>query len=200
MPVEWDPSVWEDTGLAAWVEEFMRSGVKIHPVTEPPPADHPFYRWESDEALARGIMEADRHLSVGSLSYVPEHLVAEVARTSVVHPWVVVFQKDKWRLCHDYSVGTNLHVASAPFGLPSPWDVRSVLKPTSRFAKYDVRDGFFHVPVHGDSRRLLVVRHPGTGRLMWANRLPFGYIDSPRLFCGLMESIADKLRKKVAGK
>eukprot|EP00966_Prymnesium_polylepis_P200430 4644566-Prymnesium_polylepis.1 len=46
----------------------------------------------------------------------------------------------------------------------------------------------------------MVVRHPGTGRLMRAARLPFGYIESPRLFCGLTEAIADKLRRKAAGK
>ena len=46
----------------------------------------------------------------------------------------------------------------------------------------------------------LVVRHPVTGRLMWAPRLPFGYIDSPRLFCGVMEVLADKLRSRVGGR
>eukprot|EP00966_Prymnesium_polylepis_P319573 7376020-Prymnesium_polylepis.1 len=46
----------------------------------------------------------------------------------------------------------------------------------------------------------MVVRHPGTGRLMRGARLPFGYIESPRLFCGLTEAIADKLRKRAAGK
>eukprot|EP00966_Prymnesium_polylepis_P093855 2172050-Prymnesium_polylepis.1 len=67
-------------------------------------------------------------------------------------------------------------------------------------AKYDIRDGFFHVPVNEDSRKRLVVRHPGTGRLMWATALPFGLLDSPRLFCALMESIADKLRARAAGR
>eukprot|EP00966_Prymnesium_polylepis_P268291 6197949-Prymnesium_polylepis.1 len=65
-------------------------------------------------------------------------------------------------------------------------------------AKYDIRDGFFHVPVNEDSRKRLVVRHSGTGRLMWATALPFGNVDSPRLFCALMESIADKLRARAA--
>eukprot|EP00966_Prymnesium_polylepis_P332259 7387770-Prymnesium_polylepis.1 len=67
-------------------------------------------------------------------------------------------------------------------------------------AKYDIRDGFFHVPVHPDSRKRLVVRHPGTGRLMWARSLPFGYVGSAQAFCALMEGIADKLRKQVAGR
>ena len=116
-----------------------------------------------------------------------------MAESSIVHPWGVVPQGKKWRLCHDYSIRTNLYVPSAPFRLPSPWDVRPAVGPTSRFAKYDIRDGFFHVPVHPDSRRRLVVHHPVTGRLMWAPRLPFGYVDNPRLLCGVMEAIADKL-------
>ena len=45
-----------------------------------------------------------------------------------------------------------------------------------------------------------MVRHPGTGRLMWATRLPFGYIDSPRLFCGLTEALVGRVRSAVAGK
>ena len=52
--------------------------------------------------------------------------------------------------------------------------------------------------MHPDSRRYLVVRHPGTGKLMWAPRLPFGYVESPRLFCSLMEAIADVLRIEEA--
>ena len=105
----------------------------------------------------------------------------------------------KWRLCHDYSVGTNRVVATAPFTLPSVWDVLPSIKRGSSFAKYDIRDGFWHCPVARESRKRLVVRHPGTGRLMWASRLPFGYLDSPRLFCGLTEAVVSRARAKVAG-
>ena len=72
-----------------------------------------------------------------------------------------------------------------------------MLKPTSHFAKYDIRDGFVHVPIHPDSRHHMMVRHPGTGRLMRGARLPFGYVESPHLFCGLTEAVADKLRKNI---
>ena len=199
LPVEWDPGRWNDTGLPEWIEVFMKSGVVIEPVVEPPMADHPFYHWETDTHLLMAIQEADRHLSIGALKYVPDDMVRHVAENAIVHPWVVVKQGEKWRLCHDYSVGTNKYVRAAPFGLPSPWDVGSCVKPGSFFAKYDIRDGFFHVPVHPDSWKRLVVRHPGTGRLMWAPRLPFGYVASPFIFCALTEAIANKLRKKAAG-
>ena len=199
LPVDWDPSRWVDTGLPEWIEIFMRSGVVIEPVVEPPMADHPFYHWETDHHLLMAIQEADRHLSIGALQYVPDDMARQVAENAIVHPWVVVKQGEKWRLCHDYSVGTNRYVGAAPFALPSPWDVSACVKPGSFFAKYDIRDGFFHVPIHPDSWRRLVVRHPGTGRLMWAPRLPFGYVASPFIFCALTEAIANKLRKKAAG-
>jgi hypothetical protein len=141
-PVPWDPDRWIDTGLPAWVEAMMRDGVRIRPEIEPPPADHPFYRWESGEAQMRAIMEADRHLSACSLEYVPFEEVRSVAATAIVQPWVVARQGVKWRLCHDYSVGLNQYVAASPFILPTPWDVRPCLRPGSRFAEYDIRDGF----------------------------------------------------------
>ena len=199
LPVDWDPARWKDTGLPEWIETFMQSGVIIEPVVEPPMADHPFYHWESDTHLLMAIQEADRHLSIGALKYIPDDLVRHVSENAIVHPWVVVKQGAKWRLCHDYSIGTNRYVGAAPFVLPSPWDVRSCVRPGSFFAKYDIRDGFFHVPIHPDSWKRLVVRHPGTGRLMWAPRLPFGYVASPFMFCALTEAIANKLRKKAAG-
>ena len=198
LPVPWDAERWTAAGLPESVQRMMSEGVRIRPEIEPPMADHPFYRWESDEAHMRAIMEADRHLSVGSLEYIPFEEVRGVAETAIVHPWVVARQGEKWRLCHDYSVGTNQYVATAPFALPSPWDVRPCIRADTHLAKYDIRDGFFHVPVHPDSRKYLVVRHPGTGRLMWAPRLPFGYVESPRLFCSLMEAIADVLRAEEA--
>ena len=75
-------------------------------------------------------MEADRALAVGAMEYVPDDQLERVLRESAVHPWTVVQQgADKWRACHDYSVGTNRVVPSAPFGLPTVWDVRTEFGP-----------------------------------------------------------------------
>ena len=97
---------------------------------------------------------------------------------STVNPWTIVQQGAKWRACHDYSVGTNRRASSAPFSLPTVWDVRPLLRRGSYFAKYDLCDGFYAVPVHPDSMHRLVMCHPWTGWLMWCSRLPFGYLDS----------------------
>ena len=201
MPVPWEPERW-DIGLPAELDAMMaRAGVGIEPVEELGPTEIPFYKWASQEGLLKSIQEADRALAAGAMEYVPEGSAAEVLSTSTVHPWTIVDQGGgKWRLCHDYSVGINKVVPTTSFVLPSVWDVRTHVKPGTHFAKYDIRDGFWHAPIAPGSRKRLVVRHPGTGRLMWATRLPFGYVDSPRLFCGLTEAVVDRLRKQAAGK
>eukprot|EP00966_Prymnesium_polylepis_P055716 1288866-Prymnesium_polylepis.1 len=59
------------------------------------------------------------------------------------------------------------------------------------------------MPIAEDSKKRLVwcdTPHPGTGRLIWASRLPFGYLEAPRLFCGLTEAIMERLRSRVKGK
>ena len=52
--------------------------------------------------------------------------------------------------------------------------------------------------MHPQSRKHLCVRHPATGRLVRCCRLPFGFIDSPRLFCGLTEGVAEIFRRRAA--
>ena len=94
-------------------------------------------------------------------------------------------------------MGTNLEADSAPFRLPSVHDVRPLTKPTSYFAKYDLRDGFFHVPVHPSSRNRMLIRHPVSRRLMRCCRLPFGYVASPLCFCAVTEEVAQKFRARA---
>ena len=199
MPVEL--TAWDDLGMTQELSRMMKEGGHvIRPEVEPGFAEFPFYPFKSEIGLMKSIVEANRALLVGAMEYVPSAAVEEVRRCSIVHPWTIVDQGGgKWRLCHDYSVGTNRYVSTSPFDLCDVWDVRNVMKPSSYMAKYDVRDGFWNCAVAQESRKRLVVRHPGTGRLMWASRLPFGFLDSPRLFCGVTEALAQRLRLRAAG-
>ena len=200
MEIPWEPRRW-DIGLPRELDEMMaREGVGIHPVAELGPSEVPFYPFASPEGLYKSIAEADRAIVAGAMEYVPLERMEEVKACSTIHPWTIVDQGGgKWRLCHDYSVGTNKQVPTAHFSLPSVWDAAAAIRPGSFMAKYDIRDGFWHCPIAKGSRKRLVVRHPGTGRLMWASRLPFGYVDSPRLFCGLTEALIARLRRRAAG-
>jgi len=131
------------------------------------------------------------------MEYVPECEVDELLSDCIVHPWLVAHQgSDKYRACQDYKNGTNLLNDALPFNLPSAWSVRRVIKKGSFMAKYDVRDGFWHVPVKPAARRRLLVRHPTNGRLMRAARLPFGYKRSPEHFCLVTQEMADEFHRR----
>ena len=201
MPIPWERERW-DVGLPAEIDEIMaRRGLGIYPTEEPGFSEVPFYKWANNEGLLKSIAEADRALLAGAMELVPASQIEDVRRYSTIHPWTIVDQGGgKWRLCHDYSVGTNRVVPTASFSLPEVWDVAPVVKESSHFAKYDIRDGFWHMPIASDSRKRLVVRHPGTGRLIWASRLPFGYVEAPRVFCALTEAVIGRVRSRCAGK
>ena len=198
-PIPHDPSRWVGKGFSPFVEQLMTEGHRIGGVEPFGFYEIDQYKWRDATAQRMGGIEADRHVLLGALEYVPASEAVELLSSSAtVHPWTVVHQRDKWRACQDYSKGTNVEADTAPFRLPTVFDVRHVIKPGSHFAKWDLRDGFFHVPIHPSSRNRMLVRHPVSGLLMRCLRLPFGYVDSPRCFCGMTEAVAQKFRERVA--
>ncbi len=144
-----------------------------------------------------------RRVKVGQdllMEYVSDNEVDGMLAANVVHPWVMVQKGEKWRACFGAHEGTNRVASSAPFALPTVRDVTGIVKKTSRFAKYDLRDGFWLVPVAEKSRQHLLLRQTATGRLMRCAKLPFGYKDSPRQFAKVTEEIAAELRRRLAGR
>lgn len=139
-------------------------------------------------------------LICGHLELVPNDEVEWALAHGSVHPLTVVHQSaDKWRSCQDYKAGTNHRVISEPFSLCTAHEVAHVVRPDSHFAKFDLRDGFWSVPVAPSSRHHLMVRHPATGRLLRCTSLPFGFSKSPQHFCRVTEAVAAKFRERVGG-
>jgi len=200
-PVPWDAERWRGRGLPEAVAKVMTEGtvVELHRALHA--REIPQYPFASQEAQMEASIEADRAIATGHMSYVPPDEVEEALRSGAVHPWTMTEQGSKWRACQDYSGITNRAAVSAPFGLPTPWDVKKVIRPAeTHFVKYDLRDGFWAVPVHPSSKNCLMMRHPATGRLMRCDRLPFGFVDSPRVFCSVTEAMAQMFRERTAGR
>ena len=198
-PVWWEPEFWRQKGLPKEVERVMTEGAEVEFERSLAAGSFPQYPFESAEARYEASVEADRAVATGHMEYVPLEQIEDVLAQGVVHPWTMDLKGSKWRACQDYSRGTNLAARSAPFVLPTAWDAQRIIVPgRSCFAKYDLRDGFWAVPVSEPSRNRLVMRHPATGKLMRCARLPFGYVDSPRLFCSVTEAIAQEFRKRSA--
>ena len=195
----WLPELWEGVGLPPTMEEGMRQGFEVDLTADPGTFEVPQYTWPSGEALMECIAETDRALAVGAMEFVPDEEVQSVREHHIVHPWTVAM-KPKPRACQDYSAGTNRTARSKPFELPTVWDAAKVVGPDSHFCAYDLRDGFWSVPVRLEHRNKLVMRHPATGRLIRCARFPFGFKLSPFIFCGLTEAVGQILRKRLAGK
>ena len=196
-PVPWEPERWRGKGLKPEVERIMTEGVDVLGPDTPGFYEIPQYPFGGHEHVQKGGEEADRAIAAGAMEYVPDNEIDELLTDCIVHPWLVVHQgSDKWRACQDYKNGTNLFNDALPFGLPSVWSVKRVIRKGSFMAKYDVRDGFWHVPVRRSARRRLLVRHPSNGRLMRATRLPFGYKRSPEHFCLVTQEMADEFHRR----
>ena len=191
---------WKDKGLSPWVEKIMTEGASVHMQASLGGYEIPQYPFASAEARQEAVWETDRAIAAGHMEHVPESEASDILLNYCVHPWTMDLKGGKWRACQDYSIGTNRGAASAPFGLPTPFDVKRVLGPESHFAKYDLRDGFWRVPTSEGLRKRLVMRHPATAKLLWCKSLPFGYIDSPRIFCAVTEAIAQEFRKRVGNR
>ena len=192
-----EPECWKGKGLSPWAEKIMTEGAPVHMQATVGGYEIPQYPFASSEARQEAAWETDRAIAAGHMEHVPESEADDILLNYCVHPWTMDLKGGKWRACQDYSIGTNRGAASAPFGLPTPFDVRRALTPDTHFAKYDLRDGFWRVPTSPELRRRLVMRHPATAKLLWCKSLPFGYIDSPRLFCAVTEAVAQEFRKRV---
>ena len=201
-PFHRHPERWKGKGLPDDVVRMMMEGVTVEAVGDDELFAHEFsqYAFRDSEHFVRGSHECDRALIAGHLELVPDDEVEWALAHGSVHPWTVVHQSaEKWRSCQDYKHGTNPRVISSPFALCSALDVRKVVRPDSHFAKFDLRDGFWSVPVSVSSRHHLMVRHPATGRLLRCTSLPFGYAKSPQHFCRVTEAVAQLFRRRVAG-
>ena len=128
-PVPWDAERWRGRGLPEAVAKVMTEGtvVELHRALHA--REIPQYPFASQEAQMEASIEADRAIATGHMSYVPPDEVEEALRIGAVHPWTMTEQGSKWRACQDYSGITNRAAVSAPFGLPTPWDVKKVIRP-----------------------------------------------------------------------
>ena len=91
---------------------------------------------------------------------------------------------DKWRPIVDFRrIGANSTMLPIPFKLPMPKDFLQYLHPEYVILRKDCMNGFFHLRLQEESRKLCGFHHPLTGRLGRYTSPPFGAAQSPYLFC-----------------
>ena len=130
-----------------------------------------------DSQVALGVMEPD------------------VCRPLITHPLGLVGKKlepgqtgpPKFRMITDArTTGLKDCIRDCPFPLPSIHDVVSGARVNWWAAKYDLKDGFYHIPVHNLFVDLLGVRHPSRDSYARYRFLSFGLQCAPFYFQGTM--------------
>lgn len=103
-----------------------------------------------------------------------------IAKSDCAHAMVVVSKKDGGvRITSDLSP-LNSHIIPDRHPLPLLEDLLLQLRGASFFSKIDLRKGYYHIPLHEDSRRFTTTITP-LG-LMAYNRLPMGLRDAASVF------------------
>ena len=163
--------------LPSFLSEWL-GGVRL---ASPPPDlsyrcdDYPLY---ARHALAAGD-ELDRLTALSKIHWYEEGCAPS---NLCVCPSNVVVKPGRIRVIHDWShpdCGLNSLLPQPPVAYGSIDSFLSSLKPSAWMAGLDLKDCFFHWPIHPSCRHLLGVRHPVSGRLGSYLFLPFGLGPSP---------------------
>ena len=144
----------------------------------------------SAEAQAHAADECERQLARGVLRYAePGELIRKV------HPAIVVPQADKWRYCIDCSVGVNKGMAKLPMKMCHVLDACDWLGEGAVMVKQDLSDAFFHLSLAAAGQTYLGLRHPKTGELLVAQKLIFGWTQSPPYCAEWTDEICAVMRR-----
>lgn len=125
-----------------------------------------------------------------------EEGVVEEGSSDFASSVVVVKKKDGTdRVCIDYR-DLNKKIIKDRFPLPHIDDIVDAAQASRVFSTIDLKNGFFHVPVHGESQKYLsFITH--SGQYIF-KRAPFGCCNSPAAFLRFINEVFRELiRKKI---
>ena len=221
QPMPLDAATFAAEGFSDATAEMLAAGCNA-PVEQPEPERRDFGSYPEHAPgdywdVAREMRRAELR---GAIKYVAE------SEAHYIHPFVVVHQKGKVRVCMDCSVGLNKLTSPWKFCLPRIWDLAKWVTKDSWFSKFDLADGFYAVPIAEGSQKWFGIRHPEvcvpepdqdpehglpyaasegltpgqrhprSGQVAVYRKLPFGWNLSPARFVQVTEELAQILRKK----
>ncbi|KHJ91552.1 reverse transcriptase, partial [Oesophagostomum dentatum] len=88
----------------------------------------------------------------------------------------------------------NAFIEHNHFKLESLGMVKDLLNPGDFMAKVDMKDAYFAVPIHEESRPYLAFQY--NQELYWFTALPFGLSSAPYVYTRIMKVVAARLRRQ----
>ena len=121
-----------------------------------------------------------------------EGILEPVESSEWATPLVVVPKMNgKIRVCGDFKVTINQCVETKQYPLPTVEDIFAHLAGGRVFSKLDMAQAYLQLPVHVDSKPLLVINTPKG--LFQYTRLPYGVSVAPAIFQSVMDRVLQGL-------
>lgn len=181
----------EAAGAGAEFVEAARQGVDLGLTGLPPRFEGKNYG-SVNEHLDAVCKEIDRLVSLGKVEAV-DHV------PYIVNSLGAVTKKDtgKVRVIVDCTKsGLNAHLSAPPMALPTIRDAARLIQPGFWMAKFDLSDGFLHLPVRTDQCDLLGFRHPVSGQYFRYRYMCFGLKCAPFIFQAAMQDVMRLARQR----
>ena len=121
-----------------------------------------------------------------------EGILEPIKNSEWATPLVVVPKANgKIRVCGDFKVTINQCVETKQYPLPTVEDIFAHLAGGRVFSKLDMSQAYLQLPVHEDSKPLLVINTPKG--LFQYTRLPYGVSVAPAIFQAVMDCVLQGL-------
>ena len=165
------------------IVRILTEGYKIQFLSLPPLQLTPASRvqYQCDPQL-RQVLQ----LAVGDMVEKSAIEIAPSGRGFYSRIFLVPKTSGKWRPIIDLSV-LNQHIHCPSFVMETPQIVMESLRTGLWLTSLDLKDAYFHVPIHQDHRKYLRFCHQGTA---WQFKsLPFGICTAPWLFTKIVSQV-----------
>ena len=178
---------WQQAGASPWVVEVLKEGFRVQFHREPPlrrtpwfglNSKHPEVNAHIQKMLDKGALEEVRDPSTPGYY---SRIFLTPKRTGDLRPVIDLKQLNKYILLHRFKMETPLSIMRA-------------LQVGMWAFSIDLKDAYFHVPIHPSSRKYL--RICMGDRVFQFRALPFGISSAPWIFTKIFKEIAVILRRK----
>ena len=184
---------WDLEGLDPWTSQVVREGYRIPFNNRPPltalPVEFRTYQQNSPRhvALTEAVQEMLTKEAVELIS------LDNISPGFYSRIFVVPKSSGSWRPVIDLSP-LNKTVTLTKFRMETPQSVLAALNPGDWMTSIDLKDAYFHIPIHNNSRRYL--RFVWEDQVLQFKALCFGLSTAPQVFTRVMGTIATLCHQK----
>ena len=178
---------WEKMGADPWIVSTIRFGYSLEFQSKPQLSSIPI--WDLNSKHPQVDLEIEKMLQKGAL----EEVFNLQSPGFYSRIFVVPKKTGDLRPVIDLKI-LNTFLKPKPFKMETPQSIRRSLDQDMWVFSIDLKDAYFHVPIHPASRKYLRICR---GRQVFQFKaLPFGISSAPWIFTKIFKQIAIILRRK----